>query len=69
MRCGITGKVAFKSERGAQMRGAEILNEGNFRRKSPEQFRAYKCEFCGMYHLTGKILEENGTNPRLANKR
>lgn len=55
-RCGMTGKVMFKKEKGAMNRAEEIIqNKGN-RRYTPNQFRVYKCEFCNAFHLTGKPL-------------
>jgi len=53
-RCGRTGKVIFRTEKGALNRGYEILDGDTYRRESTNQFRAYVCEFCGFYHLTGK---------------
>jgi hypothetical protein len=58
MRCGPTGKIIFKTHTGALIRAGEILeNKGN-RRYTPNEFRAYQCEFCGFYHLTGKQLRD-----------
>ena len=60
MRCGVTRKVGFKTHAGALNRAAKIMQQENSgesnRRVTPEQWRAYKCEFCGLYHLTGKVL-------------
>jgi len=62
----------FKTHAGALNRAAEIMEktesgESN-RRITPDQWRAYKCEFCGLYHLTGKILkfvpQENAAEDR-----
>ena len=51
MRCGFTGKVVFKSHEHAWRRAGEILNENTNRRHTPNSFRAYRCEYCGFYHL------------------
>lgn len=61
MKCGVTRKIGFRTHAGALNRAAEIMQqtedgESN-RRVTPGQWRAYLCEFCGMYHLTGKILK------------
>lgn len=57
MRCGVTGKVMFRSHKAALIRASEIVEEQTNRRISPDQWRAYQCEFCGGFHLTGKILQ------------
>jgi 2-iminoacetate synthase ThiH len=54
MRCGVTGKVAFKTHEHALTRGGEILTEGSNRNHTPTEFRAYHCLYCGFYHLSGK---------------
>lgn len=54
MKCGVTKKVMFKTEKGAIIRGVEILEESTNRKVTPSKFRAYRCEFCGEFHLTGK---------------
>lgn len=54
MRCGITQKVTFKTHESALIRGGEILTSDNYRKNKPTSFRAYKCKFCGFFHLTGK---------------
>jgi hypothetical protein len=56
-RCGFTGKVMFKKEKGALNRADDIMKDKGNRRYTPNQFRAYLCEYCGSYHLTGKLLE------------
>ena len=56
MKCGVTKKIVFKTHEGALIRGGEILCENSNRRSTPQQFRAYKCEYCGGYHITGKQL-------------
>lgn len=52
MRCGVTGKVAFKSHEQALTRGGEILVKDSNRRFTPKAFRAYRCEYCNFYHLS-----------------
>lgn len=49
-KCGLTGKVMFGSQEHAFQRGGEIL-AGDPHAVS---FRAYRCEFCGKFHLTTK---------------
>lgn len=51
MRCGFTGKVIFKSHEHALNRGGEILTGKSNRRFTPNSFRAYRCEYCGFFHL------------------
>lgn len=57
MKCGVTGKVMFKTAAGAINRGNEILDSDINRRFTPNRFRSYKCEFCNSYHLTGKLYD------------
>lgn len=61
MKCGPTGKIGFRTERGALNRAAEIIEEANSgesnRRVTHRNWRTYKCEFCGLYHLTGKMAD------------
>ena len=52
MRCGVTKKIAFKSHEAALMRGGEILTNESKRKYTPNAFRAYKCQFCGFFHLS-----------------
>lgn len=49
-KCGHTGKVCFKSHQHAMHRAMTILSNmaGN------GQFRAYECQWCGLWHLTSK---------------
>lgn len=54
MRCGVTGKIIFKTHAGALNRGGEILTGDSNRKFTPKSFRAYQCEYCGFFHLTGK---------------
>jgi len=56
MRCGVTGKVAFKSHEQALTRGGEILSNDSNRKYTPKSFRAYHCEYCGYFHLSGKQI-------------
>lgn len=51
LRCGVTGKVAFRTAQGALNRGMEILNGEPV---DMRQVRAYQCEYCGRWHLTKK---------------
>lgn len=47
-RCGPTKKVMFKSHEQAVERIGEIFEEG-----TPEKsLRAYRCSFCGGWHIT-----------------
>lgn len=55
MKCGATGKVIFKKEISALNRAKEILEENGNRKFKVNNFRVYKCEFCGFYHLTTKL--------------
>lgn len=50
-RCGPTGKAIFKSLRSAMDRAEEIRVESS---NSVRFKRAYRCDFCGWYHLTSK---------------
>ena len=45
-RCGATGKIIFKSHESGVERGTAIM---------PEGFRCYKCNYCGLWHLTTKV--------------
>lgn len=55
MICGPTSKRGFNTERGALNRAQEIFDgQGMENKDMPRTFRAYKCEFCGKYHLTAK---------------
>lgn len=55
MICGATKKTIFKTHKAAMLRGDEILMDScKIRKNSPSSYRAYKCEFCGFYHLSGK---------------
>jgi hypothetical protein len=36
-------------------RAREILEKYSNRRFTPDAFRSYKCEYCGFFHLTGKV--------------
>lgn len=45
VRCGVTGKIIFKSDVAATKRGMEIMHA----------FRTYKCEYCNWWHLTTKV--------------
>lgn len=49
-KCGMTGKRRFKSHPHALNRITEIMKQ----KSSPQQMRAYQCEFCGGWHLTKK---------------
>lgn len=53
-RCGHTGKVSFKTEEGALNRGGQIWDEGGNRRFTPNQWRAYRCQYCNSFHLTSQ---------------
>lgn len=56
-RCGVTGKVIFKSHKAALIRAGEILtNDESNRRYTPKEFRTYQCEYCGFWHITGKMM-------------
>lgn len=50
-RCGATRKVCFKSHAAAMARACEILGGDDPRAM---QFRAYRCEYCGLFHITSK---------------
>ena len=52
-RCGATRKIILKSYNTAMDRSKEILNCDN---PKANQFRSYKCEFCGFWHLTSQNL-------------
>jgi hypothetical protein len=47
-RCGRTGKTGFKSHDAALLAAGDILNRPNCHAR---QFRAYRCQYCGLYHL------------------
>mgnify|MGYP001608149830 CR=1 FL=1 len=55
-RCGPTSKVIFKSYNAAIFRAEEILKSESSR---SNYFRAYKCEYCGFWHLTSKTYCRN----------
>lgn len=57
MKCGVTRKIIFKTHQGALIRAGEIVCEDSNRRSTPIAFRAYKCDFCGGYHITGKHFQ------------
>jgi hypothetical protein len=44
-----TRKVRFKSHESALTRAGQILDEGA---RGTNYFRAYRCEYCGGYHLS-----------------
>lgn len=52
--CGATHKRVFSSSQTAWVRAGEILTEGA---RGADEFRAYKCIYCGGYHLTSKHYE------------
>jgi len=52
LRCAVTGKRCFKSE-GAAGKVIAQIRKGP-RRPGGTPCRAYKCEFCGHYHLTSR---------------
>lgn len=55
MICGPTKKRGFKTEKGAINRIQEIFDgQGIENKHTPNSLRAYKCEYCGNYHLTSK---------------
>lgn len=56
-RCGVTGKVIFKSHKAALIRAGEILEQESNRKKCPTSWRTYQCEYCGFYHITSKISD------------
>jgi hypothetical protein len=56
MKCGVTKKVIFKSYNSAIVRITQILSDESNKDYTPRQFRAYKCEYCGKYHLTSKEI-------------
>ena len=45
-RCGRTGKCCFNNERHALQRATEL--------DPATLIRAYRCDFCGAWHLTSK---------------
>jgi hypothetical protein len=45
----VTRKVCFRSAEAAHVRAGEILSEGA---RDTDRFRAYACQYCGMWHLT-----------------
>lgn len=47
-RCKETGKVRHRDRLDAQIVGARIARKGR------DGARAYRCEFCGSWHLTGQ---------------
>ena len=51
-RCGVTGKVIFRTEGAAKKRIKEILNENTNR--ANDYLRAFPCVRCGYWHLTSK---------------
>ncbi len=55
MKCGPTKKRMFKSHEAAVARGVEILSKGEGPARHWQGFRAYKCIYCGGWHLTKQI--------------
>ena len=49
-RCGATRKVLFNSHEAAMLRAGEILDGES----DATWLRAYRCQFCGGWHLTSK---------------
>lgn len=71
-RCGVTGKAGFRTEAAARGRADQILEQpGN--RDLPnraEAFRPYKCNYCGLWHLSTKFgnSRPSSAEPRAAAK-
>jgi len=52
-RCGATHKVQFLTHEQALTRAGEILSAApRSIQNRAGSFRAYRCKFCGLYHLT-----------------
>lgn len=51
-RCGQTNKRCFKSHRDAE---AAIRSKGQL-------MRVYRCQFCGLYHLTSQVKVNGNGN-------
>lgn len=50
-RCRRTGKVGYKSHDAAMLAGSFVLDQPDCRVRS---FRAYLCQYCGLWHLTSQ---------------
>jgi hypothetical protein len=50
-RCGVTGKVRFKSHAAAMRRGFDLAESPKW---NSEIIRVYQCTYCGGWHLTSK---------------
>lgn len=50
-RCRRTGKIGFKSHDAAMLTAADIMGKPDCKTR---QFSAYKCVYCGLWHLTSK---------------
>ncbi|MDE2097579.1 MAG: hypothetical protein KGL39_10060 [Patescibacteria group bacterium] len=55
-RCGKTGKAMFRTHNAAMLRASEIMENDDC---NATQFRAYRCLFCGSYHLTSQEFVTN----------
>jgi len=50
VKCGATGKIMFKTHEAALERAAEIMGQD----QTASLKRAYKCQYCGKYHITSQ---------------
>jgi hypothetical protein len=50
-RCGRTGKVGYKSHDAAMLAACDVMAKPNCHAR---QFSAYRCTYCGLWHLTSK---------------
>lgn len=60
-RCGVTGKVIFRTEGAAKQRIKEILSEETNRANN--YLRAFQCNRCGYWHLTSKQNQKCNSIP------